>query len=50
MACTGCERRRVEMALMLEASRLWTLNPRGDNVQVIYLRLREEAIKRGEFE
>jgi len=49
MACAGCERRRKEMAIMLEATKAWTANPVGPNVMTIYQRLREEAISKGEL-
>lgn len=49
MACEGCERRRKEMALMMEAAKQWTANPMGPNVNAIYLRLREEAINKGDL-
>lgn len=50
MVCEGCERRRREMALLLEASKLWTLNPLGPQIPMIFKRLREEAIARGEMD
>jgi hypothetical protein len=48
--CKGCERRRKEMALMLEATRQWTFNPTGPNINEVYIRLRNEAIARGEYD
>jgi hypothetical protein len=50
MACSGCERRRREMALMLEATKRWTKNPMGPNIHEVFIRLRAEAIGRGEFD
>lgn len=50
MACTACERRRKEMAMMLEATRLWTMTPTGPNVHEIYTRLHDEARARGDFD
>jgi hypothetical protein len=50
MACEGCERRRKEMALMLEAGKQWTRNPTGPSIHDVYMRLRNEAIARGEIE
>lgn len=49
MACEGCEQRRAEMLLMLEATKLWAQAPTGPNVHAIYLRLRKEAINKGEL-
>ena len=49
MACAGCERRRKEMAIMLEATKAWTANPVGPNVMEIFKRLREEATTKGEL-
>jgi hypothetical protein len=48
-ACPGCERRRKEMALMREAAKQWAKNATGPNVHEVYLRLRNEAIARGEL-
>jgi hypothetical protein len=50
MICKACERRRKEMALMLEATRQWTFNPAGPNINEVYSRLRDEAIARGEYD
>lgn len=49
MACAGCERRRAEMKLMMEAAKLWTASPTGPTVMDIFKRLREEAINKGEL-
>jgi hypothetical protein len=38
------------MALMLEATKQWTLKPMGPNVHEIYMKLRSEAVARGEFD
>lgn len=35
---------------MLEASKLWARNPLGPNIHGIYIRLRDEAIARGEID
>ena len=48
MACEQCERHRKEMALMLEACKRWS--PTGPGVYAIYVRLRNEAYERGEFD
>ncbi len=50
MACAACERRRKEMALMMAAAKEWTAKPTGPNINTIYLRLRAEAIARGDFD
>lgn len=50
MSCPECEERRKRMALMAEAVRLWTLKPTGPNVTVIYTRLLNEAVARGDIE
>jgi hypothetical protein len=50
MACAACERRRKEMALMLEATRQWTMQPMGPNIHEVYMRLRNEAAERGELD
>lgn len=49
MACAECERRRQEMALMIEAGKLWATKPTGPSLAEIYQRLRNEAIARGEI-
>jgi hypothetical protein len=48
--CKGCERRRKEMALLLEATKQWAQNPTGPNAHEIYIQLRNEAIARGEYD
>jgi hypothetical protein len=48
--CEGCARRRKETALMAQAVVEWSKNPIGPNVHAVYLRLRAEAIARGEFD
>jgi hypothetical protein len=50
MPCPGCERRRREMALMLEAGKQWTKNPMGPNIHEIYTRLHNEAHAIGYFD
>lgn len=50
MACHGCAQRRVVMRLVYEATKEWTANPTGPNVGVILVRLRDEAIARGELD
>jgi len=48
--CEGCARRRKEAALMVEAVKAWALNPLGPNIQAIYVKLRAEAVARGDFD
>ena len=50
MSCEECERHRKEMALMLEAGKQWSAMPWGPNIHEVYLRLRNEAIARGEYD
>ena len=49
MTCVGCEQRRKEVTLLLEATRTWMSVPVGPSVMEIYQRLRTEAIQRGDF-
>jgi hypothetical protein len=48
--CVECERRRREMTLMLEATKQWTMKPWGPNVHDVYMKLRNEAYARGDFD
>jgi hypothetical protein len=50
MACRACEERRVMMRIMAEASAEWTRNPTGPSIREVYLRLRAEAVERGELD
>ena len=50
MPCSGCERRRREMALMLEAGKQWAKSPMGPNIHEIYTRLHNEAHAIGYFD
>jgi hypothetical protein len=49
-ACPECERRHREMMLMLDAAKAWTANPTGPNVHEVFIRLRNEAYQRGDFD
>ena len=52
MVCPGCEQRRRIMEIMAQATKEWTRNPTGPNIQEIYSRLRNEAAAaaRGELD
>lgn len=49
MPCEGCARRRAETAIIVAAGREWIKNPTGTKLNDIILRLREEAMARGEL-
>lgn len=47
--CEGCAHRRAEMAIIVAAGQEWIKNPTGPKLDAIILRLRAEAMARGEL-